>query len=32
MLRQDHDFSMIDAGKQGSEERWRRENIVIYVG
>jgi hypothetical protein len=32
MLRQDRDFSTIDAGKRQFEERWRWESSVIYMG
>ena len=32
MLRQDRDFSTIDAEKRQFEERWRRGKIVIYMG
>jgi hypothetical protein len=33
MLRQDRDFSSIDAGNRQFDERWRREkNSVIYMG
>jgi hypothetical protein len=32
ILRQDRDFSTLDAVKRQFEERWRRENSVIYMG
>jgi hypothetical protein len=32
ILRQDRDFSMIDAIKRQFEDRWRQEKSVIYMG
>jgi hypothetical protein len=31
MLRQDRDFSTIDAIKRQFEEQWRREKIVLFI-
>jgi hypothetical protein len=31
MLRQDRDFSTIDAIKRQFKERWRREKIVLFI-